>query len=470
LLRIALVALAILSTLFPASSPAETHEVLRVGLTGRYPPFNFIDSNGRLAGFDVDIANELCQRTQRRCEFKVLQWDGMLAALGSGKIDAIIGSMAITPEREREALFTPPYYESGAQLFARINGPSPEAPGFRIGVTLGTTYGKFAREHFPKAEVRTYKGDTEAFQDAEAGRLDGIVTDLLVGSYLNQIRKGELHPSGAPLYLEKIGIPMRKTDVLLHRELSDALGELKASPRYSDLRSLYFGETSVISEKPHEGVNWEKAIPLVLKAWRSTLLISFQGVLIGLALSLLLASLLIFPPVLIQNIALFFVDVIRSTPFLIQLFAIYFGLPALGITLPAWWAGVFAIAIHLSAYMAETLKIAYQSIPVAQSQAAQTLGLRPVQTLRHVVFPQMLPLITVPALNTLVAMIKDSAIVSVISVHELTMQTQQLISSTFRPIEFYALAAILYAAIAYPLILIGRRAEAHYRRKGLLHA
>src|SRR5690606_81595 len=104
---------------------------------------------------------------ERPCAFEVLQWDGILSALLAGRIDVVIGSMAITPQREEQVRFTRPYYESGAQLFLRSGAPGPERQGFRVGVTLGTTYGLAAREHFPQAEVRTYKGDVTALQDLQ---------------------------------------------------------------------------------------------------------------------------------------------------------------------------------------------------------------------------------------------------------------------------------------------------------------
>src|SRR5690606_23683347 len=133
----------------------------------------------------------------------------------------------------------------------------------------------------------------------------------------------------------------------------------------------------------------------------------------------------------------FSIDFIRATPFMIQLFTIYFGLPALGIKLSAWSSAVLAIGIHSSAYLSEILQISYQSVPLAQHYAGKTLGFKRSETMIHIIWPQMLPVLTAPTLNTVVAMIKDSAVVSVISVHELTMQAQQLISATFRPLEFY---------------------------------
>ena len=162
------------------------------------------------------------------------------------------------------------------------------------------------------------------------------------------------------------------------------------------------------------------------------------------------------------------IDFVRATPFMVQLFAIYFGLPATGIKLGALTSAVLAMAIHSAAYLAEILKTSYLGVPIGQHLAARALGMSRLETLRHVVLPQMLPGLTVPTLNTIVAMVKDSAIVSVIGVHELMLQSQELIGATFRPMEFYGIAALLYFVVTYPMLLAGRALERRYQRRGLL--
>jgi len=448
-----------------ASSPAP----LRVGLTGVYPPFNYVDPAGELAGFDVEIARELCAAIERPCVFEILQWDGILSALLAKRIDVVIGSMAVTPERSEQVRFTTPYYESGAQLFVMPDAPPVDSPGFRLGVTLGTTYGEVARERYPDSRLQTYKGDVNALQDLQAGRLDGIVTDRLVGLHMNERYGAGLELEGPPLYREEIAIPVHPDDPALLQELDAALGKLRVSDRYQEIYDRYFGGEG--GAPPGEGsFSWARTLGLLLAALWATIRVSATGILLGLLLAILLAALLLSAPATIARGVAFYVDFVRSTPFLIQLFTLYFGLPALGLELGAWTAAVIAIGVHSSAYLSEIIKVAYQSIPVGQRDAARTLGLSGGEELRHVIGPQMLPHLTAPSLNTLVATIKDSAIVSVISVHELTMQAQQLISVTFRPMEFYLLTAVLYFLITYPLLLAGRSLERRYRRQGLLHA
>ena len=474
--RAALVFLIVLA-LWPSASHADEPAAGRslvVGLTGKYPPFNYFDDKGTLTGFDVDVAREICARTHRTCVFEILQWDGILAALLAGKIDAVIGSMAVTEERSKQAAFSVPYYESGAQLFIVHGKGPPDSPGFTIGVTLGTTYASFVEKRFPRADVRTYKGDTEILQDVRAGRLDAMVTDKLVGAYMNRRFQAGLTISGEPLFIERIAIPVRPERSDLRAEIDGAVTALRASPTYGALMDKYFGlragaKADGAGGKAAPSFSWSVAARLMVRALGSTIAVSFAGIGLGCLLALLLTVGLIGLPSLPRKALLGYVDFIRSTPFMIQLFAIYFGLPAAGIEMSAWTSAVLAIGLHSSAYLAEIVKTAYLSVPVGQHQAAVTLGLTRREALVHVIWPQMLPLMTAPVLNTIVAMIKDSAIVSVISVHELTMQSQQLISTSFRPLELYLMAALLYAMVTYPLLVLGRFQERRFKERGLLH-
>jgi len=454
-----------------AAPDAEDGPVLVVGLTGQYPPFNFFDEQGELSGFDVDFARAVCRETHRRCEFRTLQWDGIIGALLAGRIDAIVGSMAVTPERSKAVLFSAPYYESGPELFVRDGAGDASRPGFAIGVTLGTTYEKTVHERFPKAEVRVFKGDVQALADMGAGRLDGLVTDRLVGAYMARKAGVVMRPDGPPIYEEKMGIPVAPSNTALHAEIDAAVKRIRASAEYGELQKKWFGELDSPGAAPAAApsVAFGRAAGLLAHGLLATILVCIVGLGLGILLAIGVAAALVFGGRLARPLAVL-VDFIRATPFMVQLFAIYFGLPSLGLKVDAWTSAVAAISIQSAAYLAEVIKTSYASVPRGQHQAARALGLRRMEALRHVVLPQMMPVMSVPVLNTIVAMIKDSAIVSVIGVYELTLQAQQLISATFQPMVYYLAAAFLYFLVTYPILLAGRRLEARFKARGLLHA
>ncbi|HLT29164.1 MAG TPA: ABC transporter substrate-binding protein/permease [Myxococcaceae bacterium] len=451
----------------PSAAPPEGAAPLVVGLSGKYPPFNTVDPAGALVGFDVEFAEAVCAELGRPCAFRILPWDGILAALLAGNIDVIIGSMGITEERSRAVTFTRPYYESGAQLFVREGRSDPQRPGFRVGVTLGTTYEHHLREALPQAEIVTYKGEVEIVQDVQVGRLDGMVTDRLVGQWMLGQLDAPMAPHGPPLFVEAIGIPTAPGNDALHAELDAAVGRLRASPFYEELFARYFGTAG--GAELSTGLEWGKALPLLARGLWMTVKVSGLGLLLGAALSFVLAFALLGFPSPLRTAFAAAVDLVRATPFMVQLFALYFGLPAVGVQLSAMNAAVLAIGLHSSAYLAELLKGAYQGIPRGQHQAASTLGLSRMQSLRHVILPQMIPALTAPVLNTTVAMVKDSAIASVISVPELTLEAQKVIGATFQPLEIYAVTALLYACITVPLLLWGRAIERRHGKQGLVN-
>ena len=143
----------------------------------------------------------------------------------------------------------------------------------------------------------------------------------------------------------------------------------------------------------------------------------------------------------------FFAWLFMGTPLLLQLFLIYFGLVQIGIDLPAFVAGVIGLGVNIGAYMTETIRGAIVAVDKGQTEAARTLGLSRMQALRKVVIPQAVRDVVPPIGNNMIALLKDSALVSVIGVSELTLSAQLAIGRTYRPFEFYVVAAVFYYII-----------------------
>jgi len=151
--------------------------------------------------------------------------------------------------------------------------------------------------------------------------------------------------------------------------------------------------------------------------------------------------------------------VFMGTPLLLQLFLIYFGLVQIGIDLPAFVAGIIGLGLHFAVYNSELIQTAILAVDKGQMDAARTLGLSRGQALRKVVVPQAVRDVIPPIGNNMIALLKDSALVSVIGVSELTLSAQRVIAMTYRPFEFYILAAALYYAINLCMEWVQRRIE-----------
>jgi His/Glu/Gln/Arg/opine family amino acid ABC transporter permease subunit len=151
-----------------------------------------------------------------------------------------------------------------------------------------------------------------------------------------------------------------------------------------------------------------------------------------------------------------FVSVVRGTPFLIQLFIVYYGISALGLTMPAWLVGIIALALNSSAYQSEYFRAGTESIPRGYSEAGHALGMKPIQIFRRITMPLVLAKLMPPLTNEFILVLKNSAIVSVISVVELLRVGQQIIATTYRPTEIFIFVAAIYLIINLTIMLVVR--------------
>ncbi|MCM5682370.1 amino acid ABC transporter permease [Schlegelella sp. S2-27] len=193
---------------------------------------------------------------------------------------------------------------------------------------------------------------------------------------------------------------------------------------------------------------FELAAPVMLRATGYTLLFAVSAMVLGLALGALVALLRVLQVPVLAQVAAVYVSAMRGTPLLVQVFLVYYGLPSVGIEFSPITAGVLALTLNVAAYLSESLRGAVLGISQGQWMAGTSLGLTRTQTLRYVVTPQALRM-AVPSLsNSLISLIKDTSLVSVIAVTELMLATKELISTTFQPFPLYLAAAGVYWALS----------------------
>jgi lysine-arginine-ornithine-binding protein len=226
-------------------------QTVRIGTEGAYPPFNSIDSDGNLVGFDVDIAKALCDAAGLTCEFVVQDWDGRIPGLLAKKYDAIIASMSITEERKKKVDFTGKYYNTPAKFIAPVGkgyDVSPEGlDGLSVGVQRATTHENFLRDNFPGLDIRVYATQDEANADLASGRVDLGHADsvALMDGFLNtdlgmgfefvgpDYNVPEWHGVGA-------GIAVRKGEDELRMALDKAIDTIRANGTYEKINAKYF--------------------------------------------------------------------------------------------------------------------------------------------------------------------------------------------------------------------------------------
>ena len=225
---------------------------VRIGTEGAYPPFNFIDPNGQLQGFDIDIANALCEAAGWQCEFVTQEWDGIIPGLLAKKYDAIVASMTMTEERRQKVDFTNKYYQTPARFVAKkgagIEISEKGLKGKAVGVQRATVSENFIRDTFGSTvDVKSYQTQDEANMDLTNGRLDLVFADSVVlkGGFLDT-DAGKDYEFIGPGYTDKkyfgdgIGIAVRKGDDELLKALNQAIDKIRADGVYKKINDKYF--------------------------------------------------------------------------------------------------------------------------------------------------------------------------------------------------------------------------------------
>ncbi|WP_117191275.1 ABC transporter substrate-binding protein [Rhizobium terrae] len=245
---LAAASIAVLS-LFAGSAMAQ--EKLVIGTEGAYPPFNNLEANGQLTGFDVDIAKALCVEMKVTCTFVTNDWDGIIPALQSKKFDAIIASMSITPERKEQVTFSKKYYNTPPAIAVPKDSPIKDASSASLkGKTLGaqgsTTHSNYAEKHMPDAELKLYPTADEYKLDLSNGRIDGVVDDIVVLSDWVKSDAGKCCKILSALPLdpdingEGAGVAVRKGEQALADKFTAAIAAIRANGTYKKIQDKYF--------------------------------------------------------------------------------------------------------------------------------------------------------------------------------------------------------------------------------------
>jgi His/Glu/Gln/Arg/opine family amino acid ABC transporter permease subunit len=209
-------------------------------------------------------------------------------------------------------------------------------------------------------------------------------------------------------------------------------------------------------------VHWDvvpQSLPYLLAGVRATLLISATVLVTGTALGLIWGLLRVFPVPALQRFMTGVVEAVRSVPLLLQMFFIFFGLPALGIQTPVFLSAVLAMTLWMGANLAEVIRGAIESIPRGQLEAGVSTGLTYGQAMRSIILPQALRRMLPPFVGLCTILIKDTSIAAIIGVFELTRAAQETIERTFRTFELYFVVAVMYFLICFPLTSLSRALE-----------
>jgi polar amino acid transport system substrate-binding protein len=422
----------------------------------------------RLVGFEHDLADAIVAKLGVKAEMVQNQWDQLVPALERRNFDIILNGLEITPDNQQHIAMSQPYFVYAQQIVMRKETEGVSLLEHLKGKPVGVLSGSVAERLLEKSggtDLRIYPGNVESLRDLKAKRIEAVVMDLPIAIYYAK-PDAALKFSGVSFAPGYYGIGVRKEDKTLLAALNLAIKELaddhtleRIYRKYNVWDDRQEGlkdyKAEIVSERKSISTirEWPKYLPLLLVGAVKTVEISVLSMALAVVVGLIvvLARLYGLPP--LRWLAKAYVEVMRGTPLLIQLFLIYYGLPEIGIRLNAFCAAILGLGLNYAASEAENYRAGIQAIPPGQTEAAMALGMSRWQSLHHVVLPQALRLVIPPVTNDFIAMFKDSSIVSVITMVELTKVYGMLAMSTYDYIGLGLMTAGIYFALSYPASL-----------------
>ncbi|MDF5713047.1 MAG: ABC transporter permease subunit [Rhizonema sp. NSF051] len=444
---------------------------LTIATDATLAPFEF-QSVGKLQGFDIELVNAIAAAAGFQVKYESMPFSGMIPALQAHSIDAAVSSITITEERAKTVSFSRPYFKSGLAIVVRVDNQDitnfESLKNKKIAVQIGTTAADKAKTA-PGAVIRTFDDTPIALQELLNGNVDAVVNDQAVVLYAIKSRNLQgLKIVGQLLTQEYYGISTPKNSPnlnLINKGLTKVLKNGSytqiykkwfnaAPPELPEKLSFHKENTQSSSSGIFTSISLIfKYFPMLLQGALITLILTAVSGMIGLIGGSLLGIVRLSQITPIRWAARAYIDFFRGTPMLVQIFMIYFGIPALAqelgftFTFDRFVAAVMALSLNSVAYIAEIVRAGIQSIESGQSEAAQSLGLSSVQTMLSVIFPQAFRRILPPLGNEFIAMLKNTSLVAVIGLEELFRKGQLIVAENYRAFEFYASVAVVYLCL-----------------------
>jgi polar amino acid transport system substrate-binding protein len=433
-------------------------------------PYVFEDERepGKLKGFEVEIAEALARELGVRAKFQQNDWSNLVPALERGDFDLILNGLEDTPERRARLRLSTPYYTYGETLTVRQDSryqSLSELHGKRVGTLNQTVAAELLRA--ASVEVVLYEGQQEPYLDLVQGRTDAVLLDHVIadryGCVLEQLRclPGDVARGHyvAAVAKDAAALGQAVDDALLKLSRSGELERILTRWKLWDARQAASPSTPATpgALAPERRFTAAHALLFLKGAW-ITLVVSALSFVLASPLGLGLATVRLYGSRPARTVAAAYVELFRGTPLLLQLYVLYFGLADV-VRLDAFTAAVLGLALNYAAYEAEVYRAALSAVPVGQTEAARALGFSFWQALRHVVFPQALRTALPAVTNDFVALLKDSSLISVITVVELTKRMTILAVELRDWITPGLMCAGLYFVMSFPLARLARRIE-----------
>ncbi|TFD25835.1 amino acid ABC transporter substrate-binding protein/permease [Cryobacterium lyxosi] len=444
-------------------------ETYVIGTDTTFAPFEYRE-DGELTGIDMDLIRDIAANQGFTVEIKSLGFDAALQALQSNQVDGVIAGMSITDERKLVFDFSDPYFDSGVQM--AVAEDNTEITGYAdlAGETVvakrgseGETFANSIKDEYGFT-VKALADSATMYDDVKAGNSVAVFDDYPVLAYgINQ-------NNGLKSVTEKeqgssYGFAVNKgQNPELLAAFNTGLAELKSKGDYQSILDTYLEQSVPVAASGFFGL-LSDSLPALMKGLGLTLLATGLSIVVALVLGVLFGFFKVSESRVLRGLASIYVSIFRGTPLLVQAFFFYFGLPQLtGQPIDVLTAGVLTLSLNAGAYMTEIVRGGIQSVDPGQTEAGRSLGLGYVTTMRRVVLPQAVKIMTPSFINQFVMTLKDTSLLAVIGFAELTYQGQQIYAANFRTGETLLIVAALYFIVINLLTMLSNTLDKRFNK------
>lgn len=432
--------------------------VLVLGTSPDYAPYEFqTTKNGKSVdvGMDISIAKQIAKDLGVKLKIKNMDFDSLLVALQTGKVDMVMAGMNPTPARRKNVTFSNIYYQGGQDIVInkkdnKIYKNKDSFANKTVGVQTGTMQYNMAKKQISNVKVKGFDKGADLILALQTNKIDGIVMEKpSAEAYVKNNPQLSLVKGGFTLSKDESSsaIAFQKGSNTLAAAVNKSLAKIKKkdliNKEYLKDAGSHMKTNTVDTSMTHYWKYFAKGIGY-------TLLISVFSVFFGFILGTILAFMRLSRNKLFKAISTAYIEFVRGTPLMVQIMFVYFGI-GLIVNIPALTSGIIAVSLNSGAYVAEVIRGGINSVDKGQTEAARSLGLSKNGTMRYVILPQAIKNIW-PALgNEFISLIKESSIVSIIGVTDLIYQLKIVQSDTYRGVAPIVVAMVLYFVVTFGL-------------------
>lgn len=436
-----------------------------IGIDQTMAPFTFLDDDGNESGFEIEIFEAIAEDQGFEYRFQNFSFSAALQALETNQIDGLLAGVAVTEEREKVIDFSTPYMTGGNRFAVKADSSYQtidDLHGGTVAVKTGSTgleiVQGMAEEY--DFDILTFDKSVNMHQAVMNGHADAAVESTIVQAFAISTGQVDLRQIDEPINPVNLALATNDgPDGDLVTKFNAGLEVLQADGRFDEIIDRYLGvdadrESTGLSTTPQD-----VARSLAQGLW-VTIWVAFVSIIIASVIGLIFGLMRVSSNVVLKFIADIYIYAMRGVPMIVFTFFIFFGVAQwFNLNFPPAVAGVLALSINTGAYIAEIVRGGIQGVPKGQTEAARSLGMTPSLTMRKIILPQAFKSMIPSLVNQFILALKNTSILSVIGMVELTMAGQIIIARTYQSGNIWLIVGLIYIILITVLTKISERIE-----------